>query len=64
MNNIVMPDFVEWSKHIFDRVDVMIALEQAFNQGRALGHREGFQDGKLNGWIQDIENDPEFYEHD
>lgn len=58
-----MPDFVEWSKHILDRTDVAIALEQAFAQGRALGHREGFKDGKFSGWIEDIENDPEWIEN-
>ena len=35
-----MPDFVEWAKHLIDREDVAIALEQAFNQGLALGKRQ------------------------
>lgn len=63
MKNVILPDFVEWSKCVLDRTDVAIALEQAFNQGRQLGHREGFDDGRKNGWIQDME-DAEFIEHD
>lgn len=48
-----MPDFIEWAKHILDREDVSIALEQAFNRGRVLGHREGFEEGKERGWMED-----------
>jgi hypothetical protein len=41
MKELTMPDFVEWTKHLFDRQDVAIALEQAYKQGYALGWFEG-----------------------
>lgn len=41
-----MPNFTEWSRHILDREDVAIALEQAFNQGLSLGYLQGFEDGE------------------
>jgi hypothetical protein len=36
MDDLTMPDFVEWANKLLDREDVAIALEQAYNQGRYL----------------------------
>lgn len=58
---IVHPDFIEWSKNLVDKEDAAIALEQAFNQGRALGLREGSEIGwqKIwdanKGWLRETE---------
>lgn len=52
---MIYPDFVEWAKHMVDKEDVAIALEQAFNQGKSVGFREGFVEGKEKGWQEDWE---------
>lgn len=57
-----MPNFEAWAKYV-DNTDaaVAMALKQAFEQGRALGHREGQQE-EANAWWVDL--DREVTSHD
>jgi len=50
-----MPDFEVWADVLNgeSRKDIEIALNDAFSQGRALGHREGYEEGLNTGWARE-----------
>lgn len=63
----IMPDFDKWASTLHeyllsimheDRTNkIAEALQQAFDQGRTLGQREGYQDADESNWIYALEND-------
>ncbi len=75
-NKFVMPDFANWAEHCVassDGLDVTLinlieqALQQSFDQGRALGNREGFKSGlkdHTDKWWQKIDKDSEEQKED
>lgn len=62
------PDFYEWANKALAEglqrleLELVIArsLAQAFEQGRALGAREGFEEGDRSGWWKQLESDENF----
>lgn len=72
MPEVVLPDFEEWALNALDEGDpswrteldwriepvIIEALKQAFDQGRSLGRREGYEEGINRGWA--IEQDKEY----
>lgn len=57
----VMPDFKGWSHNVvimtvengkLITTGIEEALKQAFQQGQALGHRQGYNEGLEMGWWQ------------
>lgn len=68
---ITMPDFEKWTSNLLINVgklggisatemSVEVALKQAFDQGYALGQREGYIEGTDFGWVYALESDEEW----
>jgi len=58
-NDITMPDFDKLAYNLIHETpfyDVRILLRELFEQGRSLGHREGFKKGDEEGWIYAMES--------
>ncbi len=55
---MIIPDFYKWAIQVtglhcvYRLVGTQEALQQAFDQGRALGYREGFNEGHFTGYSE------------
>ena len=60
---MTMPDFDEWARLNFPRSSSLDQqrmgsyLKQAFEQGRVLGHREGYEEGLNKGWSDQMDKE-------
>jgi hypothetical protein len=58
-----LPDFNKWAQNVVStgiknsdfEIAIELAIKEAFYQGKALGHRKGYEDGLDNGWWKEQE---------
>lgn len=66
---MTLPDFEEWAESCIDNgeggysatvVYVAEGLQQAYEQGKTLGYREGYENGVNYGWVDVQDADTEW----